>query len=100
MQAIINDRGRQYVVHDGDSLVVDHMPEIEPGGEVLFDRVLAVGQTFGKPTVEGAVVKGVVDEHFRDKKILVEKFRRRKDYKRRAGHRQKLTRLKITSISQ
>lgn len=100
MQAIINDRGRQYVVHDGDSLVVDHMPDLEPGAEVVFDRILAVGQTFGQPTVTGAAVKGVVAEHFRDKKLYVEKFRRRKDYKRKIGHRQHYTRLTITSISQ
>lgn len=100
MQAIINDRGRQYVVHDGDSLVVDHMPDAEPGSEVVFDRILAVGQTFGQPTVDGAAVKGVVAEHFRGKKLVVEKFRRRKDYKRRMGHRQQYTRLTITSITQ
>ncbi len=99
MQAIIDDRGRQYVVHDGDTLVVDHMPGLEPGGEVVFDRVLAVDQTFGTPTVEGAAVKGVVAEHFRDKKIRVEKYRRRKDYRRRKGHRQDYTRLTITSIT-
>ena len=100
MQAIIDDRGRQYVVHDGDTLVVDHMPTLEPGSEVVFDRVLAVDQTFGTPTVAGAVVKGVVDEHFRDKKLRVEKYRRRKDYRRRIGHRQHYTRLTISSISQ
>lgn len=100
MQAIINDRGRQYVVQDGDSLVVDHMPDLEPGSEVVFDKILAVGQTFGQPTVSGAAVKGVVAEHFRDKKLRVEKFHRRKDYRRRMGHRQNYTRLTITSITQ
>ena len=100
MQAIIDDRGRQYVVHDGQEIVVDHMPDNEPGSEVTFDRVLAVDKTFGTPAVEGAVVKGVIDSHFKDKKIYVEKFKRRKDYKRRQGHRQNYTRLKITSISQ
>jgi large subunit ribosomal protein L21 len=100
MQAIIDDRGRQYVVHDGDEIVVDHMPDTEPGAEVTFDRVLAVDKTFGTPAVDGAVVKGVIDSHFRDKKLLVEKFRRRKDYRRRQGHRQQYTKLKITSITQ
>jgi large subunit ribosomal protein L21 len=99
VQAIIDDRGRQYVVHDGDSLVVDLMPSAEVGTEVVFDRVLAVDKTFGTPTVDGASVQGVVAEHFKGKKILVQKFKRRKDYRRKQGHRQQHTRLTITGIN-
>jgi len=98
-QAIIDDRGRKYVVHDGDALIVDFMSESEPGSQVVFDRVLAVGNTFGAPTVPGASVKAVVEGHYRDKKVIVAKFRRRKDYRRKNGHRQSYTRVTITSIS-
>lgn len=99
MQAIIEDRGRQYVVHDGDRIRVDQLADLEPGAEVTFDRVLAVGTTFGTPVVEGASVAAVVDEHVKDKKIWVTKFKRRKDYRRRQGHRQGYTWLRITSIN-
>jgi len=99
VQAIIEDRGRQYIVHDGDRIRVDQLTGTEPGAEVVFDRVLALGTTFGRPTVEGASVAAVVDEHVRDKKIWVTKFKRRKDYRRRQGHRQGYTWLRITSIN-
>ena len=99
MQAIIEDRGRQYVVHDGDQIVVDHLAGAEVGSEVVFDRVLAVGDTFGTPVVEGASVKAKVVEQQRGVKIHVYKFKRRKDYRRKQGHRQPVTRLSITSIT-
>lgn len=98
MQAIIEDRGRQYVVQDGSTITVDYMGELEPGAEVVFDRVLAVGDSFGTPTVDGATVTATVSGHVRDKKIVVQKFKRRKDYRRKHGHRQRHTRLAITSI--
>ncbi|MCB9897248.1 MAG: 50S ribosomal protein L21 [Planctomycetes bacterium] len=99
MQAIIDDRGRQYIVHDGDKLLVDFMDGAEPGSEVVFDRVLSVGDAFGKPTVDGAAVKATVVDHVRAKKIYVEKFKRRKDYRRRNGHRQTYTQVQITGIT-
>ena len=99
MQAIIEDRGRQFVVEDGETITVDFMSGIEPGSEVVFDRVLALGDTFGTPLVEGATVTAKVTEHFKAKKILVQKFKRRKDYRRKQGHRQQHTRLSITSIT-
>lgn len=99
MQAVIQDRGRQYIVNDGDELVVDFMADSEPGSEVVFDRVLSLGDTFGTPIVDGAKVAAKVVEHGKTKKIYVSKFRRRKDYRRRQGHRQNFTRLAITSIS-
>ncbi len=99
MQAIIEDRGRQYVVHDGDSIRVDHLGETEVGAEIVFDKVLALGDTFGAPTIDGANVKAVVDKHGKGKKLMVYKFRRRKDYRRKQGHRQDYTWLTITSIN-
>lgn len=99
MQAIIEDRGRQYVVHDGERIRVDHLGETAVGAEVVFDKVLALGDTFGAPTVDGASVQAVVDSHDKGAKLMVYKFRRRKDYRRKQGHRQEYTWLTITSIN-
>lgn len=99
MQAIIEDRGRQYVVHDGERIQVDHLGDLDVGSEVVFDKVLAVGDSFGAPAVEGASVKAVVESHGEGPKLMVYKFRRRKDYRRKQGHRQAHTWLTITSIS-
>jgi large subunit ribosomal protein L21 len=99
VQAIIEDRGRQYVVHDGERIQVDHLAELEVGAEVVFDKVLALGDTFGAPNVDGASVKAVVESHEKGPKLMVYKFRRRKDYRRKQGHRQEYTWLTITSIS-
>ncbi|GJM22320.1 MAG: 50S ribosomal protein L21 [Planctomycetota bacterium] len=99
MPAIIDDRGRQYVVNDGDTLLIDYIADAEPGSELTFDRVLAVDGEFGAPVVEGAAVKARVEGHEKAKKILVQKFHRRKDYRRLQGHRALNTRLTITSIS-
>ena len=60
VKAIINDRGRQYVVEADDELVIDHLPGVAEGDEVVFDQVLAVGDTIGTPHVAGATVKATV----------------------------------------
>ena len=99
MQAIIEDRGRQYVVRDGDDLLVDFLADVEPGAELTFDKVLAVDTDIGTPTVAGATVSAKVEEHLKGKKVLVQKFKRRKDYRRLQGHRQQHTRVTITSIN-
>ena len=99
MQAIIEDRGRQYVVQDGDDLLVDFLGDVEAGSELTFDRVLAVDAEIGSPVVEGASVTAKVERHLKGKKILVQKFKRRKDYRRLQGHRQQHTRITITSIN-
>lgn len=99
MHAIIEDRGRQYLVKDGDTLLVDFLEQAQPGSEITFDRVLQVGATVGTPTVPGAAVTARVVAHELGRKIVVQKFRRRKDYRRRNGHRQDWTRVTIASIT-
>ena len=99
MHAIIEDRGRQYLVHDGDTLLVDHMAGSEPGSQIVFDRVLALGDSFGAPVIDGASVTAKVVGHEKGDKLVVQKFKRRKDYRRRNGHRQTWTRVTIASIS-
>jgi len=99
VQAIIHDRGRQYPVNEGETLLVDFLADAKVGGEHVFDQVLVLGQTVGAPYVAGAKVSAKVVEHVKGAKLYVEKFRRRKDYRRRVGHRQPYTRVTISSIS-
>jgi large subunit ribosomal protein L21 len=100
--AIVVDGGRQYRVCEGQELEIDfrHLPA---GAEVVFDRVLAVSKggklTLGKPVVKGASVKGAVLGSVQGDKIYVQKFARRKNYRRRTGHRSLATRVRIDSIA-
>ena len=102
MYAIISDSGRQYTVREGDTLVVDYR-EAEKGSTIDFDRVLAVsgdsGLTIGTPVVEGAKVSAEVIGPKLGKKLVVQKFRRRKNSRRKTGHRQMHLEVKIGKIS-
>jgi len=99
VQAIINDRGRQYLVDNGQSLLVDLLSGAEPGSEHVFDRVMVSGDRIGTPFVDGARVTARIDAHVKGPKLYIQKFKRRKDYRRRFGHRQGYTRVTITQIS-
>jgi len=100
--AVIATGGKQYRVKVGDRISVERLPA-EAGTDVTIDQVLLVGGTggtrIGTPVVEGASVTAHVDLHDRDEKIIVFKFKAKKRYRRRTGHRQSLTRLTITGIS-
>ena len=102
MMTIIEQGGFQFKVAEGDTINVPFI-NAEKGDEITMDRVLLVSKdeavTVGTPEVEGAEVKAKVVEHGKDKKILVMKKKRRKDYKKKNGHRQDFTQLQITSIS-
>ena len=103
MYAIMQSGGKQYTVKVGDFVELEKL-EGEVGAEVVFDTVLAVGEEGGKlnvgtPVVAGAAVKGEIVDQFRGKKIVVFKMKRRKSYRRTQGHRQSLTRVKITAIN-
>ena len=101
MYAIVADGGRQYKVEEGQFLEIDYR-ELEADSEFEFDRVLALSKgekfTLGSPTVSGASVKAVVVGDEMGEKIYIQKFRRRKNSKRRTGHRQKYVKVKISSI--
>ena len=102
MYAIIADGGRQYKVEQGQTLEID-LRDAEPGQTISFDRVLAIGGDegfrLGQPVVEGASVSATVLDLTKGTKIYVQKFRRRKNSKRRTGHRQKYIRVRIESIA-
>ena len=100
--AIIKTGGRQYRVAEGDTIDVDLL-DVEAGKPATFAEVLMYADgdklTHGNPLISDAKVTGEVVEQRKDKKVIAFKFRRRKGYHRTVGHRRKLTRVKIKSIS-
>jgi large subunit ribosomal protein L21 len=100
--AIIKTGGRQYRVAEGDTIDVDLL-DVEAGKTATFGDVLMFADgkdlTHGDPLISGAKVTAEVVEQRKDKKVIAFKFRRRKGYHRTVGHRRKLTRVKIKSIS-
>ena len=101
MYAVIKTGGKQYRVAEGNTLQVEKL-QGEPGDEISFDQVLLVGggdaTKVGTPTVKGATVKAQITAQNRGKKIVVFKMKRRKNYRRKNGHRQPYTQIKITGI--
>jgi large subunit ribosomal protein L21 len=99
--AVIETGGKQYRVAAGDTIDVERLPD-DAGSQVEIERVLMVagdeGITIGAPIVSGAAVVATITEHLRGPKIVVFKFKPKKRYRRKTGHRQELTRLKIDSI--
>ncbi len=102
MYAIIEAGGKQYKVQEGDTLFIEKL-EIEVGNKVEFDKVLFVSQetgtAIGSPFVAGAKVVGSVEKQGKRKKVIVYKYKCKKDYRKKQGHRQPFTQVKIESIS-
>jgi large subunit ribosomal protein L21 len=101
MFAVIKTGGKQYLVQEGDVCQVEKL-DIEEGKKVTFKEVLLIeseeASLIGTPFVEKAEVQAVVIENFKDKKVLVFKKKRRKQYKKLRGHRQELSSVKIEKI--
>lgn len=101
MYAVVATGGKQYKVQEGDVLRVEKLAGAV-GDEVAFDQVLLLGTgkdvRIGQPMVAGAVVKGKIVQQGKSKKILVFKYKRRKRYRRKQGHRQPYTAVKIDAI--
>ena len=101
MYAVFRSGGKQYRASEGDRVRVERL-DVSEGDAVEFDQVLMVGDgaevRLGSPLVEDSRVRGVVTAQARGKKIVVTKFKRRKNYKRMMGHRQHFTEVEITSI--
>ena len=98
MFAVIKTGGKQYKVAENDVIDVEKL-DAEEGATVAFDAVLAVGDRVGAPLVAGASVSGEVVSQFRAEKVIIFKKRRRQNYRRKGGHRQHLTRVRITGIA-
>ena len=102
MYAIFENGSHQYRVSPGDLVTIDRQIG-EHGAVLTFDKVLLVvgdgAPTIGTPLLAGATVTGTIVRQFRDKKIIIQKFRRRKNMRRKRGHRQYLTTVKVTAIT-
>ncbi len=102
MFAVVKTGGKQYKVSEGDIFQVEKLDH-EAGETVTLDQVLMVGEgeevTTGTPFLEGTTVTCEVTEQFRGPKIIIFKKKRRKKYRRKNGHRQSYTKLKVTQIS-
>ena len=97
MYAVIKTGGKQYKVAAGDVVKLEKL-SAEEGNEVVFNEVLALDDVYGAPLVAGASVKGTVLKQARDAKIIVFKKKRRQNYRRKNGHRQSITLVKITEV--
>lgn len=97
MFAVIKTGGKQYKVAANDVITIEKLDQ-EAGAKVVFDEVLMVNTTIGAPTVAGASVLAEVVEQTRGPKVIAFKKRRRKNSRRKRGHRQDLTVVKITEI--
>ena len=102
MYAVIASGGKQFKVQEQDVVMMERL-EGEAGTKVAFSEVLALGEgadlKVGTPTVAGAKVEGEIVEHLRGPKLIAFKMKRRKGERKRKGHRQELTKVKITSIA-
>ncbi len=102
MYAVVRTGGKQYKVEEGQKFTVEKL-EGDVGAKLKLEDVLLVSKkdgeaTIGKPVVEGALVECEILAHAKAKKIIVVKFKRRKNYRRRLGHRQNYTMLKVNKI--
>jgi large subunit ribosomal protein L21 len=101
MYAVVSTGGKQYKVQKGETLRIEKIPG-EVGGKVTLDQVLLVadGESIrvGRPMIEKAAVQASIVEQDKAKKILVFKYKRRKRYRRKAGHRQPYTAIRIDGI--
>ncbi|NLW02008.1 MAG: 50S ribosomal protein L21 [Clostridiaceae bacterium] len=102
MYAVIETGGKQYRVQEGDTLFIEKLSAAE-GDQVVFDKVIAVSKddslNVGNPTVSGATVTAKVLGHGKGKKIIVFKYKPKKHYRRKQGHRQPYTKVQIEKIN-
>jgi len=100
--AIIETGGKQYKVSEGDVVYIEKL-ELEDGAEVKFDKVLLVGTDdsiqIGSPAVDGAIVSGKVLKNGKAKKVVVFKYKPKKGYRKKQGHRQAYTKVQIEKIT-
>jgi len=102
MYAIIENGGRQLKVQEGQEVLIDYRDDLEANTEITFDKVLTYsdenGVKIGQPTVVGAKVTALVVGDFQGPKLTIQWFRRRKNSKKKTGHRQIHTKVKIVKI--
>lgn len=98
MSAIIKTGGKQYSVEVGQEIFVEKLDNVETGDQVVFDEVFMVNDKIGQPTVDGASVEAEVVKNGKHKKVVIFKYKAKKDSRKKKGHRQQYTKVKITNI--
>lgn len=102
MYAVVETGGKQYRVQEGDVISVEKL-NVEDGAKVVFDKVLVAGEgadiKVGKPYIEGCTVEGTAVESGKGPKVIIFKYKAKKDYRKKQGHRQPYTMVKIESLS-
>ena len=102
MYAVIETGGKQYKVSEGDVIYVEKL-DVEAGADVAFDKVLLIGEgsdvKVGAPVVDGVSVSGKVIKNDKAKKVVVYKYKPKKGYHKKQGHRQPYTKVEITKIN-
>ncbi len=101
MYALVEILGKQYKVEQGSVLKVDHIQK-DKGSAVEFPSVLMISDgekvKIGNPYISGALIKAVVEDHMRGRKVIIGKFKKKKNYRRRAGHREQYSLIKVEGI--
>ena len=102
MYAVVETGGKQYRVQEGDVISVEKL-NVEDGAKVVFDKVLVAGEgadiKVGKPYIEGCTVEGPAVESGKGPKVIIFKYKAKKDYRKKQGHRQPYTSVKIESLN-
>mgnify|MGYP003403237024 CR=1 FL=1 len=102
MYAVIETGGKQYKVSEGDVIYVEKL-DVEAGADIAFDKVLLIGEAsdvkVGAPVVDGVSVAGKVIKNDKAKKVVVYKYKPKKGYHKKQGHRQPYTKVEITKIN-
>ena len=102
MYAVIETGGKQYKVSEGDVIYVEKL-DVEAGADIAFDKVLLIGEgsdvKVGAPVVDGVSVAGKVIKNDKTKKVVVYKYKPKKGYHKKQGHRQQYTKVEITKIN-
>ena len=103
MYAVLATGGKQYKVQENDLVDIERIVG-DVGSEITFSEIVAVGEEGGElkagtPTIEGANVKAEIIDQYRGKKLIIFKMKKRKGYRRKKGHRQEITRVRISAIS-
>lgn len=102
MYAVIETGGKQYKVSEGDVIYIEKL-DVEAGADIAFDKVLLIGEgsevKVGAPVVDGVSVAGKVIKNDKAKKVVVYKYKPKKGYHKKQGHRQPYTKVEITKIN-
>ncbi len=99
MKAVIETGGKQYYVEEGTVLYIEKLDNAV-GEEIVFDKVLMINGVPGKPYLSNVLVTGEVVKHGKQKKIIVFKYKPKKQYRRKQGHRQPYTKVVIKTIKE